>query len=578
MRKNPHVRRGLRARRLHRRLARDDAREPSTRRAPSRARRCARCARAAALAGCRSADATSPSSASGRSAAKARSSRELLPEFERAHPGIRVEVQQLPWTAAHEKLLTAFAGDATARRLPARQHLDPGVRGARRARAARRARSAASPVDARRLLRGHLGHQRRRRHALRRPVVRRHAPAVLPHATCSPQAGFAAPPRDLGGMARACCAAVKAARGPRPLRDPAAARTNSSRCSHWRCSRPTRCCATAGARQFPQRRLPRALASTSTCSASGWAPPLDQHADRERVEEFGRGYFAFYITGPWNIGEFKRRLPPSCRTSGRRRRCRARTARARRSPAARASSLFRASRAQGRGVAADRFLSRAPSSSALPRAHRRPAAAAQRLGRSRRSRPTPHAQAFRDQLERVKPAAESARVGAHRARDAARRRARDARGRVTVDEAVAELDARADRILEKRRWMLARGARHAMKLVERAAWCVRRRRRCSSSRVFFVAAGARGACAEPHRLRHLRARRPRATCASSGCDNYARAAAATAVLEGAAATRSTSSSSACRCRSPSRSAAALLLDSKLARFKPFFRTASSRRS
>src|SRR5687767_6484382 len=38
---------------------------------------------------------------------------ELMPEFERANPGIRVKVQQLPWTAAHEKLLTAFAGDAT---------------------------------------------------------------------------------------------------------------------------------------------------------------------------------------------------------------------------------------------------------------------------------------------------------------------------------------------------------------------------------------------------------------------------------------------------------------------------------
>ena len=37
----------------------------------------------------------------------------LIPEFERAHPGIRVDVQQLPWSAAHEKLLTAFAGDAT---------------------------------------------------------------------------------------------------------------------------------------------------------------------------------------------------------------------------------------------------------------------------------------------------------------------------------------------------------------------------------------------------------------------------------------------------------------------------------
>src|SRR6185437_14169835 len=37
----------------------------------------------------------------------------LLPEFERTHPRIHVDVQQLPWTAAHEKLLTAFAGDAT---------------------------------------------------------------------------------------------------------------------------------------------------------------------------------------------------------------------------------------------------------------------------------------------------------------------------------------------------------------------------------------------------------------------------------------------------------------------------------
>ena len=37
---------------------------------------------------------------------------ELLPAFHARHPGIRVHVQQLPWTAAHEKLLTAYAGDA----------------------------------------------------------------------------------------------------------------------------------------------------------------------------------------------------------------------------------------------------------------------------------------------------------------------------------------------------------------------------------------------------------------------------------------------------------------------------------
>lgn len=39
--------------------------------------------------------------------------RELVPVFERAHPGVRVEVQQIPWSAAHEKLLTAFVGGAT---------------------------------------------------------------------------------------------------------------------------------------------------------------------------------------------------------------------------------------------------------------------------------------------------------------------------------------------------------------------------------------------------------------------------------------------------------------------------------
>ncbi len=37
----------------------------------------------------------------------------LLPDFEHAHPDIRVNVQQLPLSAAHQKLLTAFAGGST---------------------------------------------------------------------------------------------------------------------------------------------------------------------------------------------------------------------------------------------------------------------------------------------------------------------------------------------------------------------------------------------------------------------------------------------------------------------------------
>jgi multiple sugar transport system substrate-binding protein len=38
---------------------------------------------------------------------------ELTHDFEREHPGVRVLVQQMPWTAAHEKLITAYVGRST---------------------------------------------------------------------------------------------------------------------------------------------------------------------------------------------------------------------------------------------------------------------------------------------------------------------------------------------------------------------------------------------------------------------------------------------------------------------------------
>lgn len=38
---------------------------------------------------------------------------QLMPAFEKQNPNIHVEVQQIPWTAAHEKLLTAYVGEAT---------------------------------------------------------------------------------------------------------------------------------------------------------------------------------------------------------------------------------------------------------------------------------------------------------------------------------------------------------------------------------------------------------------------------------------------------------------------------------
>lgn len=38
---------------------------------------------------------------------------QLVREFEQQHPNVDVRVQQIPWTAAHEKLLTAYVGNVT---------------------------------------------------------------------------------------------------------------------------------------------------------------------------------------------------------------------------------------------------------------------------------------------------------------------------------------------------------------------------------------------------------------------------------------------------------------------------------
>src|SRR5262249_16069900 len=45
----------------------------------------------------------------------------------------------------------------------------------------------------------------------------------------------------------------------------------------------------------------------------GLAPAATNNDIANVWNEFGRGYFSFYITGPWNIGEFERRLPPELR-------------------------------------------------------------------------------------------------------------------------------------------------------------------------------------------------------------------------------------------------------------------------
>ena len=171
--------------------------------------------------------------------------------------------------------------------------------------------------------------------------------------------------------------------------------------------------------------------------------------------EFGRGVYAFYCSGPWNIGEFRKRLPveqqddwstapvpgpdgPGVSNAG-------------------GSSLviFNTSRHKAQAWQLIEYLSR-------PDIQQRfydllgdmpPRRSSWEGGALRND---PKARAFRDQLERVKPTPpipEWERIVTEMQLVAAQAVA----GELTVDQAAEEIDRRTDRILEKRRWVLEHG-------------------------------------------------------------------------------------------------------------------------
>ena len=377
----------------------------------------------------------------------------LLPEFERANPGIRVEVQQLPWTAAHEKLLTAFAGDATPDicqlgntwipefvALGALEPLDAPL--------------TTSTVDRTDFFEGiwDTNVVAGRTYGVPWYIDTR---LLFYRRDILDDAGFAVPPASWPDWMRTL-AAVKARARPNryaillplnevePLLALALQQDDPLLRDDGRYG------------NFDSPGFRRALGAYVDMFREGYAPPFTASQMTNVWSEFGQGTFAFYISGPWNIGEFERRLPaaeqhawataplpgpsgPGASIAG-------------------GSSLvvFRASRAKDAAWKLIEYLARADievkfhalTGDLPPRrsAWHDPVLAADM-----------HARAFRDQLERVKPTpkvpeweriADEMRLVAERA----------ARGQWTIDEAVHELDARANRILEKRRWLLARGA------------------------------------------------------------------------------------------------------------------------
>lgn len=189
----------------------------------------------------------------------------------------------------------------------------------------------------------------------------------------------------------------------------------------------------------------------------GWAPKASYTQISNVWDELANGYFSFYISGPWNIAEFRKRMPARLKDAW-------------------MTAAMPGPDGPGAGIAGGSSLvifrtgRHKPESWALIEYLTRPATQ-QRFYEltgdmpSRRSAwelpalaHSPYARAFREQLDRVRSppkVPEWERI----ANEMKLMGERVALGASSVDEAVVGLDRRADEILEKRRWMLDRGRR-----------------------------------------------------------------------------------------------------------------------
>ncbi len=186
------------------------------------------------------------------------------------------------------------------------------------------------------------------------------------------------------------------------------------------------------------------------------APPVTSNDVANVWNEFARGYFSFFISGPWQIGEFKRRLPPELQASWMTAPLPGPNGPGASSAGGCSLAIFRRSPRKDAAWKLVEFLSR-PSvqqdfyrlTGNLPA--RRSAWAAPALAHD------PYARAFRDQLDRVRPlpqVPEWERI----ATELRLVMEMVVHGDIPASQVAQEMDARADHILEKRRWMLDRRA------------------------------------------------------------------------------------------------------------------------
>ncbi|MGA2711290.1 MAG: sugar ABC transporter substrate-binding protein [Steroidobacteraceae bacterium] len=379
---------------------------------------------------------------------------ELLPEFERLHPDIRIEVEQLPWSEAHQKLLTAVAGDSTPDLCQLGNSWIPEFV-ALKALAPLQQRIAASatiqPADyfsgiwdsnaAGAAIYGVPWYVDTRLLFYRTDLIA--------------EAGFAAPPASWSEWLRVLAAIKERAHGERygillPLNeyDPLIALALQQ-------SQPMlRDNGTHG--NFANPEFERTFGFYVDMFRNRYAPSLRESEISNVWTEFGRGYFAFYISGPWDIDEFRRRLPAALEGKWMTAPLPGRDGPGASIAGGSSLAVFRGSKHLDTAWQLIEFLSQ-------PAVQRRFYTLTGDLPPRRSSWDVPEiaadplTQAFRDQLERVKPrpkVAEWERI----ATEMQLMTERVVRGDLTVHEGVVELDARTDAILAKRRQLLAEGA------------------------------------------------------------------------------------------------------------------------
>lgn len=373
----------------------------------------------------------------------------LMGAFERANPGLRVEVQPLPWTAAHEKLLTAYAGSS----LPDVSQIG----NTWLAELAAIGALAPLPVTQQELLQDQF-------------------PAVLDtnriggtyygvpwyvdtrvqfyRRDLFKQVGHVEPPTNWADWKRALHEVKRAAGAGNyaillPLNE-------FEQLLTFGLQQEEPLLKDNGSRgNFSSPGFKSALAFYKSLFDEELAPVATASQISNIWNEFARGFFSVFISGPWTIGDMKSRLPADFQSRWATAGMPGPGGPGASAPGGSSLVVFKNARDPDAAWRLVQYLSR-PSVQAEFQVLTGDLPARQQAWAAPALASDPHVRTLKGQLGRaqaVPKVPEWERIVTEMQIVAERL----VRGEFTVDAAAAEMDRRADRMLEKRRWMLGEG-------------------------------------------------------------------------------------------------------------------------